>query len=252
MPDPYYKTKKWERLRSAALRRDGYQCQLAKQRGHSIPADMVHHIFPREFYPEYQDKLWNLISLSFEAHNMMHDRNTGALTRDGEELKRQTALAQGIEPERTILVIGNTGAGKTTYVRERLGNGIVYDLDALAGALRIRQPKAEQFIPARLLANSLLPGFAEAAHKFAPDVFVIRTAPKREEFDMIRPTKLVVIYGNYGSKKLTPERRHTIATRIRECVDTAKRIGIEVEEIEHEPREEMDQRLAQEARNVSL
>lgn len=234
MPDPYYKTKKWERLRAAALRRDGYQCQIAKRQGHSIPAEMVHHIFPRDAFPEYQNELWNLISLSYEAHNMLHDRNTGALTQMGEELRRRTAIEQGIETEHTILVIGNPGAGKTTYVWDHLGNGIVYDLDAIAGALRIRPPKAERYKPARLLANNLLPGFAEAAHRFVSDVYVIRTAPTREEFDRIRPTKLVVIYGNYGSTELTPERRHEIARRIRECVDTARRIGIDVEEITHE------------------
>lgn len=232
MPDPYYKTKRWDRLRKAALRRDGYQCQIAKREGHSIPADMVHHIFPRDIFPEYENKLWNLISLSFEAHNMLHDRNTNALTKMGEELRRQKALEMGIEAERTILVIGNPGAGKTTYVRRHLGNGIVYDLDAIAGALRIQLPKAERFKPARWMANDLLQGFAEAAHRYVSDVFVIRTSPTPEEFDMIRPTKLVVIYGNYGSDDLSPERRHSIASRIRECVGTAKRLGIELEEIE--------------------
>ena len=214
------------------MKRDGYQCQIAKREGHSIPAECVHHIFPRDTFPEYQDKLWNLISLSYEAHNMLHDRNTNELTAEGEELRRQTALQQGIEVERTVLVIGNPGAGKTTYVRQHLGNGIVYDLDAIAGALRITQPKAERFKPARLLANSLLPGFAQAAHKYVNDVFIIRTAPTREEFDQIAPTKLVAIYGNYGSEELSEERRHTIAARIRECVDTARRLGIELEEIE--------------------
>ena len=230
--DPYYKTKKWERLRAAALRRDGYMCQIAKREGHSIPARCVHHIFPRDTFPEYQNELWNLISLSYEAHNTLHDRNTNELTEEGEALRMQTALAQGIETRRTTLVIGNPGAGKTTYVWQHLGNGMVYDLDAIAGALRLRPAKAERFKPARLLANSLLQGFADAAHRYVADVFVIRTAPTREEFDAIAPTKLVAIYGNYGSEELTEERRHSIARRIRECVDAAKRLGIEVEEIE--------------------
>lgn len=232
MTDPYYKTKRWERLRGAALRRDGWQCQIAKREGHSIPAEVVHHIFPRDAFPEYENKLWNLISLSYEAHNMLHDRNTGALSQMGEELRRQTALSMGIEAERTTLVIGNPGAGKTTYVRQHLGNGIVYDLDAIAGALRICSPKSERFKPARLLANSLLPGFTEAAHRYVTDVFVIRTAPTQEEFDAIRPTKLVAIYGNYGAAELTEKRRHDIARRIRQCVEEAKRLGIELEEIQ--------------------
>lgn len=229
--DPYYKTKHWERLRSAALRRDGYQCQIAKREGHSIPADCVHHVFPRDTFPEYENELWNLISLSDAAHGMMHYRASGELTQEGEDLRRRIAREQGIEVERTTLVIGNPGAGKTTYVKRHLGNGIVYDLDAIAAALRITAPKAERFKPARWLANSLLPGFAEAAHRYASDVFVIRTAPTREEFDQIRPTKLVVIYSNYGDPALTEKRRHDIARRIKECVDTAKRNGIEVEEI---------------------
>lgn len=232
MTDKYYKSKRWEHLRASALRRDGYMCQIAKREGHSIPAEVVHHIFPRDAFPEYENQLWNLISLSYEAHNMMHDRNTGALSQQGEELRRQTALAMGIEAERTTLVIGNPGAGKTSYVRQHLGNGIVYDLDAIAGALRICAPKSERFKPARLLANSLLQGFAEAAHRYVSDVFVIRTAPTMEEFDLIRPTKLVAIYGNYGSSELTDRRRHEIASRIRECVDEAKRLGIELEEIQ--------------------
>lgn len=232
MTDKYYKSKRWEHLRASALRRDGYMCQIAKREGHSIPAEVVHHIFPRDAFPEYENQLWNLISLSYEAHNMMHDRNTGALSQQGEELRRQTALAMGIEAERTTLVIGNPGAGKTSYVRRHLGNGIVYDLDAIAGALRICAPKSERFKPARLLANSLLSGFTEAAHRYVTDVFVIRTAPTMEEFDAIRPTKLVVIYGNYGNEDLTDRRRHDIARRIRECVDEAKRLGIELEEIQ--------------------
>ena len=99
MPDPYYKTRRWARLRSAALRRDGYECQYYRRYGKHRSADTVHHIFPRDLFPEYENELWNLAALSAEAHDKMHDRNTGSLTAIGRELMERTALKMGIEIE---------------------------------------------------------------------------------------------------------------------------------------------------------
>lgn len=226
-----YKSKRWEHLRERILRRDGYMCQLALRDGRHIEANTVHHVFPADLYPQYQYCEWNLISLSPEAHNAMHDRDSGALSDLGERLRRELAVKRGLEGTRTVLVIGNPGAGKTTYVKQRLGNGIVYDLDAIAGALRLKQSKTEEFKPARWMANALLPGFTEAAHKYVDLVYVIRTAPTIEELETLRPTKLVVLYGNYGNAELTEKRRHKIARRIIECVEYAKDTGIELEEI---------------------
>ena len=79
-----------------ALRRDGYQCQLAKRYGKSIPADTVHHIFPREDFPEYQLELWNLISTTKEKHNELHDRGTNSLTDEGVALLVRTARKKNI------------------------------------------------------------------------------------------------------------------------------------------------------------
>lgn len=95
--DPYYKSQRWQRLREKVMRRDGYMCQLSRRYGRMIPAQTVHHIFPREDYPEYQWEPWNLISLSNEAHNKMHDRITDRLTATGMELLERTARRQGIE-----------------------------------------------------------------------------------------------------------------------------------------------------------
>ena len=102
--DPFYQSARWKHLREAILRRDGYRCQIAK-RTKLIPveATIVHHIFPREIFPEYQWEPWNLISLSMAEHNRMHDRNTDELTEAGQELLRRTARANGIEiPEKYI------------------------------------------------------------------------------------------------------------------------------------------------------
>ena len=229
----FYKSKRWQRLRAAILQRDGFQCQISKTFNRSEPANTVHHIFPIEDYPQYRWEEWNLISVCSEIHNALHDRNTGALTRLGEDLRREVAKERGLVPEpETILVIGNPGSGKTTYVRRNLGSGVVYDLDAIASAFRLRIPKEERHNQSRWIANSLLPGFAEAAHRYVDKVYIIRTAPKIEEIETINPTKLVVIYGNYGNEELKPERRTKIAQRIKAAAEYAKHNGIALEEIE--------------------
>lgn len=92
-----YKTKRWERLRRAVLARDGYRCQESARYGKDKTATTVHHIFPRDDYPQYQWDDWNLISLSAEMHNEMHDRNTGALTAKGRELMQRTARKRNMK-----------------------------------------------------------------------------------------------------------------------------------------------------------
>ena len=72
-------------------------CQDAKRYGKMVPAEMVHHIFPREIFPEYQWQEWNLISLSNKAHNEMHYRTTKGLTDKGKELLIRTARKQGMD-----------------------------------------------------------------------------------------------------------------------------------------------------------
>ena len=96
--DPFYKSKRWRALRESVLRRDGYLCQDAKRYGKLLAAQTVHHIFPRGKYPEYAWEPWNLISLSNQAHEAMHDRTTGRLTDKGWRLLLRTAQQQGTPP----------------------------------------------------------------------------------------------------------------------------------------------------------
>lgn len=84
------KNRRWRRLREKVLRRDGYLCREARRYGMRIEAQVVHHIWPAEDYPEYAYCLWNLISLSAANHDRMHDRNTGELTDLGESWRRKT------------------------------------------------------------------------------------------------------------------------------------------------------------------
>jgi len=232
-PDPFYKSRRWQTLRRMVLKRDGYECQLAKQRGKHVPAEVVHHIFPREDFPEYQWKTWNLISLSAAGHNIMHEREGHRLSEVGEQLRKETAIRQGIEGKpQTVLVIGRPGAGKTTYVREHLGAGLAYDLDAIAAAFRLKKPKEERYWPARRAANELLRGFVKAAHKHAETVFVIRTAPDEDELFDINPTRLVVLQGAYKNDDIPEDNMRRIAQRIKAAADYCRRNGVDVEEIE--------------------
>lgn len=84
------RNKRWQRLRRQALRRDGYRCREAARYGRIEEAEVVHHIWPAEDYPEYAYCLWNLVALSKRAHDSMHDRTTRKLTPLGLAWKNRT------------------------------------------------------------------------------------------------------------------------------------------------------------------
>lgn len=85
-----YNSLKWKHTARMVMRRDGYMCQLSKRYGKAVPAEVVHHIFPVDEFPEYAYEPWNLIALSRKMHNTLHDRNTDALTAEGVALMRRT------------------------------------------------------------------------------------------------------------------------------------------------------------------
>lgn len=85
-----YRTRKWEKKRAHILRLDRYIDRVAKRYGKTIEANLVHHIYPADEYPEYAWQDWNLISVSVSTHQKLHDRNTGKLTALGVELQERT------------------------------------------------------------------------------------------------------------------------------------------------------------------
>lgn len=66
--DPFYASTTWKRLRRMALIRDHYLCQRCRRR----PANTVHHMKPREEYPELALVLENLQSVCAICHNREH------------------------------------------------------------------------------------------------------------------------------------------------------------------------------------
>lgn len=93
-----YNCKRWKKLRERILKRDGYLCQYYKRYGKRMEATVVHHIFPAEEYPQYQWCEWNLISLSNEAHEKMHDRNTREITPCGIVFQNKIKLEKSLTP----------------------------------------------------------------------------------------------------------------------------------------------------------
>ena len=93
-----YKSLRWKKLRESILKRDNYLCQESLRYGKHKAANTVHHIFPAEDYPEYQWETWNLISLSNEKHEAMHNRQTNELSDEGLALLYRTARKNNILP----------------------------------------------------------------------------------------------------------------------------------------------------------
>ena len=91
-----FNSKRWQTLRAQVLRRDQYLDQILLRYGKRRTANTVHHIFPREAFPEYTFEPWNLISLTMETHNRLHDREGHYLTADGMQLLERTARKHNI------------------------------------------------------------------------------------------------------------------------------------------------------------
>lgn len=126
------------------------------------------------------------------------------------------------------LVMGAPGAGKSTWVRERLGdNGLAYDLDAIAGAFRLRGPHEEYHGEARRMANDLLDGWLRAVAEYADDVYVIRTAPTRQELENIQPDRAVVCLTRYVRRDVGDAM--AVARRLTDAKAWLKARGIPIE-----------------------
>ena len=69
-----YHTYEWVKVRSLALERDHYECQVCADLGGHRPAEVVHHIHPAEDFPEKFTDQDNLVSLCRECHETLHGR----------------------------------------------------------------------------------------------------------------------------------------------------------------------------------
>ena len=223
--DQFIWSEKWREKSQKVLRRDNYLDQyILQNENRVIPADMVHHILPRESFPQYAMEDWNLIAVSRRTHNKILHTIKGKLTRAGKSLMYETAWRNGIKMTEKILVIGKPGSGKTCWTREQLGqDAIAYDLDAIAAAFRLAEEHEEIHEGARRMANRLFLAFSQRAQDFANRVFLIRTAPTLEEMSQIRPDRVVICSGAYDIRKRKDFNAHVDMAEIEKRIEDAKR-----------------------------
>ena len=201
--DEFIWSEQWRRKAHSILRRDGYIDQyILKTTGRMIEANLVHHILPRDEFPQYAMEDWNLISLNKRTHSRIIHTIKGKLTNEGRKLMMETAFKQGIKLHEKILVIGKPGSGKTTWVKDHMGpEAIVYDLDHIAAAFRLKEAHAERHNGARRMANALFKAFAARAGEYASRIYLIRTAPTTEELAQIKPDEVILCLGRYDIRR---------------------------------------------------
>lgn len=189
--DKFYDSKAWREKQRRILRRDEYKDQLELRAGRHVPAEMVHHIFPLDRYPEYALESWNLISISEETHRELHTIY-GELTDAGNALMQEKANEQGIKLSKLTLIVGMPGTGKTTLAKRLMGDGLCFDLDYIAGAFCLKEPKKAENKAARKMANSMARAFAVNARRYTAHAYIVRTAPKIEELEAMEPDEIIL------------------------------------------------------------
>lgn len=193
-------------------------------------AEIVHHILPREDYPQYQFCPWNLISVSKATHNgILHERVSGKLTRIGKLLMQDTAYKHGIKLKMLTLVMGMPGTGKSTYVKKHLQGGLCFELDSVACAFRLTVPHKEEIHKgARRMAAMLREGWLQLAPEFSNTLFIVRTCPDVNELAQTMPDKIVVCTKKYVERPYIYDPKE-YQERIDAAIEWAKRNAVELE-----------------------
>jgi len=86
-----YNSKRWRKKSKLILKLDIYD-QIEKRYGRYVLAEIVHHIYPADKYPEYAFCAWNLVSVTRKTHNRLHKRDSNDLSDEGKKLMNRTKI----------------------------------------------------------------------------------------------------------------------------------------------------------------
>lgn len=215
---PFYNNPKWLKKRDLILKRDDYLCRQCKRYGKTTPANTVHHIFPYVDYPDYKLRSDNLLSLCNECHNQLHDRANDTMTDKGLYWQNKVRDRLGINEThnidtfRVVVVWGSPGSGKTTYVRNHMGNeDMVVDLDYIKQAITMKEKTADigSLLGAALNLRSYIYDLIEQREVIeCKTVWVVAGLPKRADREHVK-------------RKLRPNDMVFIDKPMEECISNA-------------------------------
>lgn len=185
-----YHSKKWQKVRAAAIIRDKGMCQYP---GCNRPAEEVHHII--ELTPANIDDpavalaMDNLMSVCRDCHFKIHrEKAYEAFQRQ----RKKRILKDGlwfdengmIKPMEVYIIHGAPGAGKNRYVEEhREAEDLVVDLDSLLAGLGQDRNGRRNLLDLGLKIREFIYDLIEERDESVDchSCWIIATLPKREE-----------------------------------------------------------------------
>lgn len=236
--NPFYGKKRWLIKRSNVLKRDEYKCRECLRYGKTSPAEMVHHIYPLEHYPQYSLTDINLLSLCNSCHGKMHDRNNNSITTFGVAWQRRierdidiidkdaidtdivnqvsvdTDVTESdiIDTFGVVVVWGSPASGKTTYVKQHMQKGdMVVDLDYIKQAISLQGKTAstDNLLPVALDLRNYIYDLISRRDIIETDtVWVVAGLPNYEDREEIK-------------RKLRPNAMIYINSTLERCIEQA-------------------------------
>lgn len=223
----FYKSQAWAFTRKAVLARDKHLCQRCLRKGILTTTNTVHHITPLEDAPDKALDTDNLESICPACHNLVHPTKGFG----NKDLRR-----------RIVAVLGYPAAGKTTYVRSRMGEyDIVLDTDILTAAITQRDIHDQSgggrnaFWMASDIVTHIIKTVRAKGYAF-DTLWVIRTRLSDEEFHALRAARARLYWLDVDretcAERLKAQGREDVAEAFDKCDKFMREYGRRIERIE--------------------